>query len=157
LCPRSLGDQSGQVSSPTAEGGQADCRSETAYGTGRSNTASGTDSVLASDIWAPFPARGEVAGWEGTDLQSRSESHLVSRVPWRPVCEGELPDCRGNTSSGTDPVSGLHLQPGGKCAPFLQEESLPAEWTLTTETQERAGLPGLVTEANRITGGTRSN
>jgi hypothetical protein len=34
---------------------------------------------------------------------------------------------------------------------------LPAESTLTTETQERARLPGLLTEANRITGGTSSN
>ena len=37
-------------------------------------------------------------------------------------------------------------------APSLQEESLPAENTLTTETQERSGIPGLLTEANRITG-----
>ena len=43
------------------------------------------------------------------------------------------------------------------CAPFLQEESLPAERTLTTETQERARLPGLLKEANRITGGTSSS
>ena len=43
------------------------------------------------------------------------------------------------------------------CAPSLQEESLPAESTLTTETQERARLPGLLTEANRITEGTSSN
>ena len=40
------------------------------------------------------------------------------------------------------------------CVPSLQEESLPAESTLTTETQERAGLPGLLTETNRIIGGT---
>ena len=43
------------------------------------------------------------------------------------------------------------------CAPSLQEESLPAESTLITETQERATLPGLLTEANRITGVTSSN
>ena len=43
------------------------------------------------------------------------------------------------------------------CAHSLQEESLPAESTLTTEAQERAGLPGLMTGANRITGGTSSN
>ena len=43
------------------------------------------------------------------------------------------------------------------CAPSLQEESLPAESTLTTETQERAGLPELLTEANRITGATGSS
>jgi len=43
------------------------------------------------------------------------------------------------------------------CAPSLQEESLPAESALTTETQERASLPGLLVEANRITKGTSSN
>ena len=42
-------------------------------------------------------------------------------------------------------------------APSLQEESLPVESTLTTETQERAGLPGQLTEANRTTGGTSSS
>jgi hypothetical protein len=36
-------------------------------------------------------------------------------------------------------------------APSLQEESLPAENTLTTETKERASLPGLLIEANRVT------
>jgi hypothetical protein len=41
------------------------------------------------------------------------------------------------------------------CALSLKEESLPAESTLTTETQER--LPGLLTEANRFTGETSSN
>ena len=43
------------------------------------------------------------------------------------------------------------------CAPSLQEESLPAESTLTTETQKRAGIPGQLTEANRITGETGSS
>jgi hypothetical protein len=42
------------------------------------------------------------------------------------------------------------------CASSLQEESLPAESTLTTETQERVGLPGVLTEDNRIKGGTSS-
>jgi hypothetical protein len=36
-------------------------------------------------------------------------------------------------------------------APSLQEESLPAESTLTTETKDRASLPGLLIEANMIT------
>jgi hypothetical protein len=36
-------------------------------------------------------------------------------------------------------------------APFLQEESLPTESTLTTETKERSSLPGLLIEANIIT------
>jgi hypothetical protein len=43
------------------------------------------------------------------------------------------------------------------CAPPLQEESLPAESALTTETQQRVWLPGLPTEANRIIGGTSSS
>ena len=37
------------------------------------------------------------------------------------------------------------------CAPYLQEESLPAESNLTTETQERVSLQGLLIEANIIT------
>jgi hypothetical protein len=40
---------------------------------------------------------------------------------------------------------------------FLKEESLPAESALTTGTQERVGLPEVLTEANRITGGTSSS
>ena len=36
-------------------------------------------------------------------------------------------------------------------APSLQEESLHAESTLTTETKERSSLPGLLIEANLIT------
>jgi hypothetical protein len=36
-------------------------------------------------------------------------------------------------------------------APSLQEESLPAESSLTTETKERASLPGLLIGANIIT------
>jgi hypothetical protein len=42
-------------------------------------------------------------------------------------------------------------------APSLQEECLPAESTLTTESQERASHPGLLIETNRITGRTSSN
>jgi hypothetical protein len=43
------------------------------------------------------------------------------------------------------------------CAYSLQEESLPAESALTTETQERSSLPDLLIEANRIRRGTSSN
>jgi hypothetical protein len=39
----------------------------------------------------------------------------------------------------------------------VQEESFPAETALTTGTQERTGLPGVLTEANRITGGKSSS
>jgi hypothetical protein len=43
------------------------------------------------------------------------------------------------------------------CAPSLKEENLPTESALTTETQERASLPSLLAENNRITRGTSSN
>jgi hypothetical protein len=40
--------------------------------------------------------------------------------------------------------------------PALQEESLPAESLLTTSTQVRVVLPGVLIEANRITEGSSS-
>ena len=43
------------------------------------------------------------------------------------------------------------------CTPSLKEEGLPAESALTTRTQERVGLPGVLTEANKITGETSSS
>ena len=42
-------------------------------------------------------------------------------------------------------------------APSLQEESLPGDSNMNTETQERARLPGLLIEAKINTWGTRSN
>jgi hypothetical protein len=39
----------------------------------------------------------------------------------------------------------------------LQEESLPSESAQTTETQERASLPGLLIKANKISRGTSAN
>jgi hypothetical protein len=50
----------------------------------------------------------------GGFFRRRWESHLGSHVPQRAVCAGERADCRGNTSSGTGPISGLDLQPGGR-------------------------------------------
>ena len=41
--------------------------------------------------------------------------------------------------------------------PVLQEESMLAESALTTGTQERVRLTGVLTEANRITGGSSSS
>ena len=40
---------------------------------------------------------------------------------------------------------------------LLPEESQLPGRVLTTGTQERVGLPGVLTEANRITGGTSSS
>jgi hypothetical protein len=55
-----------QVSSRTAKGERVDCISDTASGTGRSNTATGTDPVSGSRHPGTFPAKGEVsAGGNG--------------------------------------------------------------------------------------------
>jgi hypothetical protein len=54
-----------------AKGKGADCRSNTASGIGRIDTASGTDPVLGSRHPGTFPARGEVSVHEGSDHQSR--------------------------------------------------------------------------------------
>jgi hypothetical protein len=51
-----------------------------------------------------------------------------------------------NTTSARSPVRTPDI-----CVPSLQEESLPAENTLPTETKERATLPCLLIEANRVT------
>ena len=81
----------------------------------------------------------------------------------KPSLRDQSAQVRVYIASGTGPVSGLHLQPRGRSrmsdisTPSLQEESLPAESTLTTETQERTRRPGLLIEANRIRGGTSSN
>jgi hypothetical protein len=103
-----------------------------------------------------FLARGEVATWKGCDCQSRWGSHLVFQVPQRPVCAGEHTDCRGNTSSGTALFQAFIFsqEAGWNARPLC---TMPAESTLTTKTQERAGLPGLLTEANRIMEGTSSS
>jgi hypothetical protein len=56
-----------------------------------------------------------------------------------------------NTTSARRPVRTPNIW-----VPSLQEESLPAENTLPTETKERATLPGLLIEANRVTRRTSS-
>jgi hypothetical protein len=76
LSLRSLRDQTVQVSLWTAEGEQADWRS---------NTGSGTDTISGSRHPGTFLTRGEVSAWEGSDCLSCLESHLVSWVPQRPV------------------------------------------------------------------------
>jgi hypothetical protein len=99
----------------------ADYRSYIASGTGRSNTASGTDSVSGSRHPGTFPTKGGV--YPGRLCQSTSGSHLGSQIPKRLVCPGDNPDYktytssgtgRSDTASGTGPVSGLHLLSVGR-------------------------------------------
>jgi hypothetical protein len=119
----------------------------------------GQNPFQAPDIQVPCPPRVEVSAQKDSKHQSRWESHLVSCVPRRPVCAGECADCRGNTSSGTGPVSSLHLQPGGRSErqisvylpckrraclqrvlwPLRLRRELDSQvcWLMLTETQEK--------------------
>jgi hypothetical protein len=81
------------------------------------------------------------------------------------LCSGSLGDQSAQVSTQTAETTHLLGQALFRAFIFSQEAclntrpgfTLPAESTLTTETQERAGLPGLLTEAKRITGGTSSS
>jgi hypothetical protein len=77
LGPGFLRDQSAQVSSQTAKGERADCRSNTASGTGKSNIAFGTDPVSGSRHLAPSPP-------EETCSPRRALSEQVREPSWVP-------------------------------------------------------------------------
>ena len=69
---------------------------------------------------------------------------------------------RSNRASWTGsllPSSSARRQswPSDLCVPSLPEESLPTGSALISRTKERAALPGMLTEANRLTGGTSSS
>jgi hypothetical protein len=134
--------------------------------------ASGQKAFLGSRHLGTFPARGEVSSLprravleqlgELSLVQDLSETILFRLECWLQKlqsfwdrqtqnCFWDRP-CFGPSSSARRQV----LRPA-ICAPSLQVESLTAESTLTTETQERASLLGLMIEANRILRGTSSN
>jgi hypothetical protein len=91
--------------------------------------------------------------WGTSPFRStRAPGYLASRVtrhpqgptqdsPWDPKTSSEW-----NTTSAMSPVQTPDIW-----VPSRQEESLPAENTLPTETKESATLPGLLIEANRVT------
>jgi hypothetical protein len=95
---------------------------------------------------------------------SRSGSHLAlilsQEVELRPKPLGTFL-ARGESAyrEGSDPRTLIQRWIGAPdCrTPALQEERLPAETALTNGTQVRVGLPGVLTEANRITGESSSN
>jgi hypothetical protein len=107
-----------------------------------------------------FPAKEESACREGSD--PRTQVRVLSCIlclsdtsPLRRACGPK------KQQSYLDRVPlGFHLQPGGRAelqSVHLRCKSMPAEGALTTGTQKRVGLPGVLTEANRITGGTSSS
>ena len=80
---------------------------------------------------------------------------FVSQVPQRPVCAGEPSDCRSSIASGTGPF----FRPSSSArkqmlAPDISAPSMSKERWPEESTQERVGLPRVLTEANRITRGT---
>jgi hypothetical protein len=134
----------------------------TACGTGKSNTAYGADLVSGSRHPGTFPARGEVSTPPRKALlEHLGEPSLVRGHSETSLCKWEcglqkLHSLWGRCFRPSFSARSQVWMPD-ICAPSLQEESLPAESTLTPEIQERASLPGLLIEANIIMGGTSSN
>jgi hypothetical protein len=84
---------------------------------------------------------GSLWGWSAQEISRVTEAtELLGQGPFRPSSSAR----RQSWSSAL-------------WAPSPPEESLPTGSALTPGTQERAGLPGMLTEANRLTGGTRSS
>jgi hypothetical protein len=106
----------------------------------------------------PCQRRGVWPAWEGFGTASGGDI----LIPETTLCRWECglqklhsfwdKPCFGPSSSARRQVWMPDI-----CAPSVQEESLPADSALTTETQVRASLPGLLIESNRITWGTSSN
>jgi hypothetical protein len=117
-------------------------------------------------FWAPDTRAPSLPEERCPPLPRRALPQHLVETSWfsdpaqRILCAGESVDYRSYTDSGTSPVSDLHLLPGGRseCQIFVhlpcKRRTLPAESALTTETQERSSLSGLLREANRITRGT---
>jgi hypothetical protein len=134
----------------------------TASGTGRSHRASEEEHDSGSRHPGTFPARGEVSA-----PPKRALPQHLGEPSWFPdptetslhrwECGLEKlhifwdKPCFGLSSSVRRQVWEPDI-----CPHSLQEESLAAESALTTEIQEKASLPGLLIEANRITRGTIS-
>jgi hypothetical protein len=143
---------------PDCTGEHAGCRSNLASWTGSLRAfIFSQEGELRPRPLHPFPARGESASREGSGPGIRRECHLVSLVPQRPVCTGEHVGCRRNIASWTVSLQAFIFSQRQSWAPDLCASSLcilSAESALTTEIQERIGIPGVLTEANRISGGT---
>jgi hypothetical protein len=129
----SVGKQQNIIQRLVCTGESADYWSNTASGTGRSSTASGTDPVSGSRHPGTFPARGEVH--LGGIWQSRWVTHLGTWIPQSLICPGESAVYRSNTASGIDPLSdSRHL------APSPPEKRCLPKRALTIRAGERAIL-----------------
>ena len=143
MCPGS--------SRPVCAGESVDCRSD---------TASGTDPISRSRHLGTFPARGEVS--DGRAVTARAGEGAIL-FPW------SLRDQSAQVRVGTAEATHLLGQALFQALTFSQQSGLNARTLCTSpargefacrvysETQERAGLPELLTEANRTTVGTSSS
>jgi hypothetical protein len=85
-------------------------------------------------------------------------SSLARRQSWDPdPWANSLPEESQPTGRVLTPELRRWIRAPDCWTPALKEESLPAESALTTGTQERVGLPVVLTEAKRVMGGSSSN
>jgi hypothetical protein len=91
-------------------------------------------------------------------LKSLLAGPLQHRGPWPEGVSGhpqgptqDLPQDPKSSGEWNTTSARRQVQTPYIWAPSLQEESLHAESTPTTETKDRASLPGLLIEANIIT------
>jgi hypothetical protein len=108
-----------------------------------------------------FPTRGESASrdWclEPGDTTILYFGSLKDQSTQESVWAAEASELRGQGPFRHSSSTRWQIWAPDLCAPSLKQESLPAETALTTGTQERVGLPGVLTEANRITEATSSS
>jgi hypothetical protein len=142
-----------------------------ASGTGRSHWASEAAHFLGSRHPATFPGRGQVSAEPQRDLPQHRQktswfpdSAESSLHRWECGLQKITPSVAGqsNTASGKGPDLGLHLWPGGGpntrylCTFPVREELAYRECSYHWNLEERASLPGLLIEGNKITRGTIS-
>lgn len=100
---------------------------------------------------ASLPKESSLQG--GIWPQGSGENTILYLRSLRDQFTGEHLGCRSNRAFWTGSFQAWRKSwAPDLCVPLLQEKSLPAEGALTTGTQERVGLPGVLTEAKRITG-----
>ena len=119
---------------------------------------SGTLSLPQSNRTEPETAGNREADYPGLTWgtspfrSTRAVGYLASGVAGHPQgpTQDSTRDPKTSSEWNTTPASSPVRTPD-IWVPSLQEESLPAENTLPTETKERATFLGLLIEANRVT------
>jgi hypothetical protein len=123
----------------------------------------GTQRLLKSNRSGPetaFVREAENLAWSGAQVPSGPASTGIARAQSRLTLTSYPQDPQRDLKTSVEwntTSAKRQVRTPGIWAPSLQEESLPAESTLTTETKDRASLPGLLIEAKIISWGTSSN